>query len=103
MRAAIFNKFGGTEVLEVADVEKPRAKADEVLVKVRAGGGHLYRLPRYGRCVRRSAVRYLFRCIREPGFRKNKTGFNTHRQLGFNRGAAAITLGCNPHHTLQLT
>ncbi len=36
MRAAIFNKYGGTEVLEVAEVEKPRAKADEVLVRVRA-------------------------------------------------------------------
>ena len=36
MRAAIFNKFGGTEVLEVAEVEKPRAKADQVLVRVRA-------------------------------------------------------------------
>jgi len=36
MRAAIFNKYGGTEVLEVAEVEKPHTKADEVLVRVRA-------------------------------------------------------------------
>lgn len=36
MRTAIFNKFGGTEVLEIAEVPKPRAKADEVLVRVRA-------------------------------------------------------------------
>lgn len=36
MRAVIYNKFGGTEVLEVAEVKKPRVKADEVLVRVRA-------------------------------------------------------------------
>lgn len=36
MRAAIFNEFGGTEVLDVAEVEKPHVKADEVLVRVRA-------------------------------------------------------------------
>jgi len=36
MRAAIFHKFGGTEVLELAEIENPRARADEVLVHVRA-------------------------------------------------------------------
>jgi len=34
MRAAIFNRFGRTDVLEVAEIEKPRVKANEVLVKV---------------------------------------------------------------------
>jgi len=32
MRAVIFNKFGGAEVLEVAGTDKPHVKADEVLV-----------------------------------------------------------------------
>lgn len=36
MRAVIFNQFGGTEVLEIADIEKPAISADEVLVRVRA-------------------------------------------------------------------
>jgi len=36
MRAVIFNQFGGTEVLEIADIEKPTISADEVLVRVRA-------------------------------------------------------------------
>ena len=36
MRAAIFNRFGETDVLEVAEIEKPPVKADEVLVNVRA-------------------------------------------------------------------
>jgi len=34
MRAAIFNRFGGTDVLEIADIAKPTIQADEVLVKV---------------------------------------------------------------------
>ncbi len=36
MQAAIFDKFCGTEVLEVAEVEKPRIKSDEVLVQLGA-------------------------------------------------------------------
>jgi len=36
MRAAVFNKFGGTDVLEIADIPKPAIKADEVLVRIRA-------------------------------------------------------------------
>jgi NADPH:quinone reductase-like Zn-dependent oxidoreductase len=36
MRAAIINKFGGTEVLEISEVERPQSKADELLVKVNA-------------------------------------------------------------------
>lgn len=33
MRAAIINKFGGPEVIEIADIEKPEPKEKEVLVK----------------------------------------------------------------------
>ncbi len=36
MRAAIYNKFGGTDVLEISDIPKPQVKANEVLVRVRA-------------------------------------------------------------------
>ena len=36
MRAAIFNRFGGTGVLEIAEVPRPQVHADEVLVRVRA-------------------------------------------------------------------
>lgn len=36
MRAVIFNQFGGTDVLEIADIEKPQVKDGEVLVRVRA-------------------------------------------------------------------
>lgn len=36
MKAAVFRKFGGAEVLEIADIESPRPGDDEVLVKVRA-------------------------------------------------------------------
>ena len=38
MRAVIQNTFGGPEVLEVVDVEKPTPKAGEVLIRVRASG-----------------------------------------------------------------
>jgi NADPH:quinone reductase-like Zn-dependent oxidoreductase len=34
MRAAIFNRFGGTDVLKIADIAKPQVKPDEILVKV---------------------------------------------------------------------
>lgn len=33
MRAAIINQFGGPEVIEIADIEKPEPKGKEVLVK----------------------------------------------------------------------
>ena len=36
MKAAIFRKHGGPEVLEYADVPEPRIRANEVLVEVRA-------------------------------------------------------------------
>ena len=36
MKAVIFDKHGGPEVLRYADVEEPRARANEVLVEVRA-------------------------------------------------------------------
>ena len=36
MRAVIFNRFGNTDVLEIADIDKPTIKADEILVRVRA-------------------------------------------------------------------
>ncbi|HZY78196.1 MAG TPA: NAD(P)-dependent alcohol dehydrogenase [Cyclobacteriaceae bacterium] len=36
LKAAIYTQYGGPEVLQVRDVEKPQPKDDEVLVKVRA-------------------------------------------------------------------
>ena len=36
MKAAIFQKHGGPEVLEYADVPEPRIRANEVLVEVKA-------------------------------------------------------------------
>jgi NADPH:quinone reductase-like Zn-dependent oxidoreductase len=36
MKATIFRQHGGAEVLEYADVDEPRARANEVLVEVRA-------------------------------------------------------------------
>lgn len=38
MRAAIINKFGKPDVLEVTEIEKPVANDDEVLIKVIAAG-----------------------------------------------------------------
>ena len=34
MRAAVARRFGGPEVVQIRDVQKPRPQADEVLVKV---------------------------------------------------------------------
>jgi hypothetical protein len=36
MKAVRIRSFGGPEVLELAEVEKPTAKDDEVLIRVRA-------------------------------------------------------------------
>src|SRR2546423_14477258 len=36
MKAAIYTSYGGPDVLQIADVEKPIPKDDEVLIKVRA-------------------------------------------------------------------
>ncbi|MCK5005169.1 MAG: NAD(P)-dependent alcohol dehydrogenase [Candidatus Aminicenantes bacterium] len=36
MRSIIYNKYGGPEVLEVADVEKPEPDANSILVRVKA-------------------------------------------------------------------
>lgn len=36
MRAAVARRFGGPEVVQIRDVQKPRPQADEVLVKVHA-------------------------------------------------------------------
>jgi len=36
MRAVIFNRFGGTDVLEIDDIAKPKIQSDEVLVRVHA-------------------------------------------------------------------
>lgn len=36
MRAVVFEEHGGPEVLELADVERPAPRADEILVRVRA-------------------------------------------------------------------
>jgi NADPH:quinone reductase-like Zn-dependent oxidoreductase len=38
MRAVVFERFGGPEVLEVREVAEPRPRADEVLVEVKACG-----------------------------------------------------------------
>ena len=35
MKAAVFNKYGATDVLEIVDIEKPSPKPDEALVQVR--------------------------------------------------------------------
>ena len=36
MRAAIFNKYGGTKVLEIVEMDRPPVKTDEILVRVKA-------------------------------------------------------------------
>jgi len=36
MRAIVYTEYGGPDVLNMAVVEKPYPKADEVLIKVRA-------------------------------------------------------------------
>ena len=36
MRAAVYHRFGGPEMVQVEEVPKPVAKADEVLIRVRA-------------------------------------------------------------------
>lgn len=38
MRAIVLSRFGGPEELELKDIERPRPKADELLVKVIASG-----------------------------------------------------------------
>ena len=38
MRAMVFERFGGAEVLELREVSDPRPQADEVLVEVKACG-----------------------------------------------------------------
>lgn len=36
MKAAIFQQFGGPEVIEIADIDAPVLRANEVLVQVQA-------------------------------------------------------------------
>ena len=36
MKAAVYRKFGGPEVIKIEDISKPSPKRDEILVKVRA-------------------------------------------------------------------
>jgi NADPH:quinone reductase-like Zn-dependent oxidoreductase len=36
VRAAVFDRYGGPEVVRVADVRRPQPRADEVLVRVHA-------------------------------------------------------------------
>jgi NADPH2:quinone reductase len=38
MKAVVFEKLGGPEVLKIAEVPKPQAKPGTVLIKVRAAG-----------------------------------------------------------------
>ncbi len=38
MKAAVFNKFGGPEVLHIEEIQKPIPKSHEVLVKIHAAG-----------------------------------------------------------------
>jgi NADPH:quinone reductase-like Zn-dependent oxidoreductase len=36
MKAAIINKFGDTDVLEIAEIDKPVPNDDEVLIRIMA-------------------------------------------------------------------
>ena len=38
MKAVVYSRFGGPEVLELRDVPEPRPKDDEILVRVHAAG-----------------------------------------------------------------
>ena len=38
MKAVVFDRFGGPEVLEVREVPEPRIRPDEALVEVKACG-----------------------------------------------------------------
>ena len=38
MKAAVINQYGGNEVVQVAEVERPRPAAGEILVKIHAAG-----------------------------------------------------------------
>src|SRR5688572_32412883 len=57
MRAVVNNKYGGPEVLQIEEVEKPVPKDNEVLVKVHAVSindwdwGYLKGLPRFTRLM----------------------------------------------------
>lgn len=42
MLAAVFRAFGGPEVLEVSEVDKPSPARNEVRVRVRAAGVQAY-------------------------------------------------------------
>ena len=38
MKAVSINEFGGTEVLQFVEIERPKPAADEILIKVFASG-----------------------------------------------------------------
>jgi len=64
MKAAVYTRYGRPDVLQIADVEKPVPKDDEVLVKVRAASVN----PLDCHCIR--GTPYLLRMI--TGLRKPK-------------------------------
>ena len=47
MKAIIWPRYGSPDVLELAEVEKPVLRIDEVLVRIKENGGYLLGNPRF--------------------------------------------------------